>query len=107
MLYSDIDEDFRWIHTIDDPPLTMSFDFHPLSRLCAIVRALHALPFSAFPRPGVLLHKGIVVGVEQHVSTRHSDGIMFKSAAKTYLFIHHIIQHLLVRKYTRWYILIR
>jgi hypothetical protein len=32
LLYNNPEEDFRWIHTIDDAPLSMSFDFHPLSR---------------------------------------------------------------------------
>lgn len=71
---------FRWTHDLYEEPLTLSFDFHPLS---------------------VLFHKGIIVGVEQHVATHHLDGIMYKSLAKTYLFLHHIVHFLLSKRCER------
>ncbi|KAI9028097.1 RIC1-domain-containing protein [Phycomyces nitens] len=58
--------------------------------------AIH-IPLDFYPH-SVLLEKGIIVGIEQNMVYKDLLGFMvYKITAKTHLFIHHILRHLLKR----------
>lgn len=68
-------DSLKWVTASIKRSLTLTFEFYPIS---------------------VLFHKGIVVGVDQNVG--HSDGLIYTSSAKTFLFLHLMLHWLLTQK---------